>query len=228
MVKVGDVLTLYRFGGLPIPLTQEMSVQVIGLEDKIIGLTKDVSLFEVFTKSDLQQCGKLGTFFLCDDLSVLRRGLQKAKNEDLDSDLCLYFLITRRLEAAAKVCPLHLTHDHETVVKVGPKSFLTFSPKRVNGLITCDHRNDTHHVQRAFTMHQVKRLELPFGCHADTPGHRFSTSDASFTRHDWQVLVDWPAIDKDILDGIPITSIVQLHQNLTQNKSSTKAQLTFA
>ena len=78
--------------------------------------------------SDLFDCSKLGTFFLCPLLGVLRKALPDKRTESIDDDACLYHLYSGHFKGASSACDSTVREKALGVTQTGPFTFAAFAP----------------------------------------------------------------------------------------------------
>lgn len=191
-VPTESILELYRFIALPIP-THDKYHSVINVDDTILAINHDNSLYRTFSALELEQCRQIGYFYTCDRSNVVRiapQSLADPMPQIVNTGACLFALFTQRFHDAAVVCDVIIQEAPDTVIQVSESKFLSYNKIAHQGLISCSVSESP--VRETFPANNINELSLRPGCTATTATHIFS-HPASGKIRDWTLTYDIPA-----------------------------------
>ena len=80
------VLDIFKLADLPISLSPSLQLTVAPAPKKLLAISTESGEWRTMSLSDLFDCSKLGTFFLCPLLGVLRKALSDKRTESIDDE----------------------------------------------------------------------------------------------------------------------------------------------
>lgn len=209
LVAKDTMLTIYRHHPLPIPLTDKLHLSVTPGDYSHVAVTPDLKYFRAITQAELSTCQTLGSMFLCDRASLLRAApIDDTKVNGRDPALCIYALVARRFQLAAKTCNTHFAQSENSMAMISPTRFAAYSSEPRRASISCPNQS----IQAGLTVHQLSLLELPLGCSGVTDQYMFTTADSSFIRpaEDWSVAYEWPLSLEDLTQQLDASHLEHL------------------
>ena len=214
LVDDAAIMHIYQFHPLPIPLGHDLHLSLDPAPFTYLAVDRRMEKFRALTLAQLQACRSVGLFRLCDFGSVVRHA---PKTEDqwpdhIDGELCLFALMAREFRLAGRVCTSHIGSQEAALVQLGPSTFASYSTTADRGTVEC-HGTSASHL--AFTIGNLSKISLPFGCTAMTNTHTFSSADDSLTRDDDDAYValeyEWPTPITDLTQDLDLKAWADLH-----------------
>ena len=149
----------------PLPVELDDGVMVRVHEDKdVIAINQDRTEYRVMTAAELHQCNKVEETFICQRQNILSTDFSQS---------CLASLFKRDPESIKMRCQVSLAPMQDEVYQTGDNTFILYSGKASMGRLTC-----VGQETRDFTIEVGHNtIQVPSGCTASSPFHRFSASD---------------------------------------------------
>ena len=152
------------------PILYEGLIFRITLEENILVINSDHTLFRTMTRSELARCRKYDNTYHCNSPNIFKRDFSKH---------CLSRLFLQKLDKIHEYCPMTVNDDTESVEQIRPDLFRIISTKPISADITC--KDNTH---KHYQISGVKTVSVPGYCNGLTPNHVF------MSRHDYSILLN--------------------------------------
>jgi hypothetical protein len=139
LIDMKSALTIWENHILPIPLTNDLYLNMEPADYTHLAVTADLTLYRAMTRAEFNTCRRVGEFYLCD------RGLVVTKAPKLDAPpppwkdpaLCLFAVFARRFELARETCRTTIGVTEAAMRMVSPDSFGSYNNEPHRGLVTC-------------------------------------------------------------------------------------------
>jgi len=196
LYKTSEVMTIYRYHPLPIPLAGNIHLNVDAGPYSYVAVSHDMGSFRPMTEATMRGCRRAGEMTFCDMASYVRHA-PKTDNapKGRDDALCIYALAARRFKLATATCSSRLTAQKGDVTQVAPRRFAAYSNTPITARVRCP----LDHTTRTITISNVSLIDLPPNCQATTPEYSFASADETFSRDadEWMIHYDWPYTSLD-------------------------------
>jgi hypothetical protein len=221
LIYMKSALTIWEHHILPIPLQDDLYLNIGPAEYTHLAVTADHLLYRVMTRAEFNTCCRLGEFYLCHRGLVVTKAprIEATPPQWKDPGLCLFALFTRRFKLAAATCMTAIGGKDAAMRMVAPDAFGSYTARPHRGAVTCRGEiNPGGRETRAFTANGLTKITLPHGCTAETSMLIFAAADNGFSRSDrnYTISYEWPF---DLLTLTPGLN-TQVFSNLLQNMSS--------
>lgn len=219
LIDPDSVLTIYAHHALPIPLNDDLYLHLGPMAFSHIAVSQDGKLFRSMTLAEYNSCRTIGEFHLCDKGLVVRK-IPLPDSEPppyKDPQLCLYALYARRFELAIAVCETIIGVKDTAMQQIGPNAFASYAATPHQGKVVCrGDNNPSGPATTTFTVHGLQRIQLPFGCTAETDTHVFAAADDSFSRdlEEYSIAYDWPFDVHHLTKGLNTSALRLLFDRL--------------
>ena len=204
LVNEDNLLTLYRILPSPITLPDGKHLNFdLGTEHHI-AISKSKKWFRNMEHDELAECTLRGPYWDCTKASVLRRAPDAQEMRDMEpgrTEFCLWALLEKEYEFAAKSCPTHAPREEAQAVAISTKTASLFATTPSKGTITCDQTGE----RKDFVLRDLTIIQMEPGCHAETADFHISTSSDLHTRDDGEYMKEYqfPGIyAKNMSEGI--------------------------
>ena len=197
MAKQDDTLHLYRH--LPIPIeVNPGEMLTINPIKSVIATDTDRTKFRAIDFSDLADCTKMGSTYMCIDSNFIRF----AKGTPLvEPSTCVYHLLTENKRMIQQTCPMSVTGPTEDAIAVSATEFFLMSSYDHQGRITCN--GELHDT---FSTRHVAHITMPPGCTARTDSHEV-TASLDVAVEGKPVAYYWPPPNSAITGALSATQI---------------------
>ena len=137
MVPQNSLLRLFRLRPFPIPFSKTMAL-LPDTSSSLLALSQgSTRLMTTIEHSDLMDCHRIGSVFICERHSVLFNQIKAT---------CLGSLFEQDIAVAREICDLELVPYQESVLQLQSNWFLIYSPSMFTGYIHCHNgtSNEAH------------------------------------------------------------------------------------
>ena len=196
---VHDKMDIYRLANLPIPLSHTLDLRIAPENKRLLALSPVTGEWRTMSASDLYDCKKQGTFFVCPLAGVLRAPLADSDTKLLSEDECIYHLFSGQFIGAAAACDAAVNQKAMGAVQTGPFSFAAFSPPEepVLGEARCPLDPS---FRRTILVDGVTSFEMPPSCKMTLGSYSLYSSDQTFVRESSGTSFEYP-YPADVLGG---------------------------
>jgi hypothetical protein len=187
LIDMKSALTIWEHHILPIPLQDDLYLNIGPAEYTHLAVTADHLLYRAMTRAEFNTCCRLGEFYLCHRGLVVTKAprIEATPPQWKDPGLCLFALFTRRFKLAAATCMTAIGGKDAAMRMVAPDAFGSYTARPHRGAVTCRGENNPGGREtRAFTANGLTKITLPHGCTAETSTHIFAAANDWFSRSD--------------------------------------------
>jgi hypothetical protein len=186
MVPQDSLLRLFRLRPFPIPFSSTMAL-LPETSSSLLALSQgSTRLMTTIEHSDLMDCHRIGSVFICERHSVLFNQIKAT---------CLGSLFEQDISTAREICDLELVPYQEAVLQLQSNWFLIYSPSMFTGYVQCHNGTSNEaHIKRG-----VNRLFVDPSCTLNLRNH--SLHSETSLRLDSEIkYFQWEAADMSTFD----------------------------
>jgi hypothetical protein len=228
LIDMKSALTIWEHHILPIPLQDNLYLNIGPAEYTHLAVTADHKLNRAMTRAEFNTCRRLGEFYLCDRGLVVTKApkIDETPPQWKDPAQCLFVLFVRRFELAAATCRTSIGGKEAAMRMVALDAFGSYTGKPRGGTVTCRGKNNPGGPEtRTFTANGLTKITLPHGCTAETSTHIFAAADDGFSRSDsnYKIAYVWPFDPLTLTPGLNTKLFSEiLKKNLSSLENSTR------
>jgi hypothetical protein len=198
MVPRNSLLRLFRLRPFPIPFSSTMAL-LPEASSSLLALSQgNTRLMTTIEHSDLMDCHRIGSVFVCERHSVLFNQIKAT---------CLGALFEQDINIAREVCSLELVPYQEAVLQLQSNWFLIYSPSMFTGYVQCHNGSANEaHIKRG-----VNKLFVDPSCTLNLRNHSLHSEtslrlDSEIKYFQWEFAdMSTFALDDDDIDHVIAT-----------------------
>lgn len=219
LAKKGDLMNLYEYVPIPIPLADGHHMTVHPRMG-VIAVSEDSQSFRAMSLADLTTCDLMGDLHLCSNANLrTNKEVTEAYDGQADDQLCILFLFSEQYEHIRTACQFHIDAPTDHGYQLSGTDFVFAGPEVHQGVVQCEGRTD-----QTFQVAGVTQVRVAPGCTAVTK-YFTATGAASGPLATAKRAFDWPHSMADLTGEVDLTLLSQLEHNRSRDDIPTETHL---
>ena len=172
--RSAEVLDLFQLVPTPFPIGDNL-VAEIQVEDRLLAVNRQMSLYTSISPDTLSTCAKTGTLHVCQGGAILR---QHDLNDPAPlpdgkcSTSCLFAVFSADKDGITRTCDLKIGVPTAKITQTQPDTFIITTLEPTVGVVDC-----RDGVSRRFPVEGTRALTLNRACSASVLGRTLHTGD---------------------------------------------------